>query len=980
MFVKALYDYDSTEISGLSFKRNDIIQVINQLDSGWWDGICNGIRGWFPSNYITMVNDKEGLYHLSVNQQIKTILEESVLEEELKPQLSNIWVLKHSSSDNNINGNNDNNDNDRNIYSTIGEEDESVRPFENEEQNLSENFEIKEKVGEELRWNHSNSSSTTNYTLTSNIRKTTSLSSLHHNKQQYEHYEQCDRNDDINNNQSYSNSIDPNNNIINNQLLLQNPDNEHFTWDSLLNNVIYSINQLTASANDTNKHEFTQNIDTVNRSIRIMLYASDTINRDSIIFKTFPRLSKFHNDVTSSLFKLILLAKIASNEWSPPGSTDRMIQECKSLLDATKQFVNISKDLIVIKRVDPKIPSSSNYGSNNNYAWNHNSDSNLNTSVITDHFRSKKILLSSSLTVFIMHVHKIVSQVGQFLALIKNINISKLNETSNNSIQEFEIARQSLYNNVASIAILTQFATKINGINDNNINKTIDQLLFANLELDKSVKNLCLAVKFLIEEKENQDDSRKLLLLKKKNVEINEKENDDNINNLARSTTKATPPKPWFLCYDYDISEMCFNADNLVIGGTLKALVERLTMHDLLDSNFIATFLLTFRSFCTADELFDLLVERFIISLPEDREISREEFEIWTEKKQMPIRIRVFNILKSWLESYYIYEQDKHCLERMKEFASTTMNLYMTNAATSLLKVIERRQQQPHVATFKELIQTFSAPPPPPILPRSLKRVKFLYLDPLEIARQFTIIQSKLYNKIRPVECLDKAWSKEEGGDLAVNIKAMILNSNQTIIWVQKMILSQSEVRKRCSIIKHFIYIADKCKQLNNFNTLMSIVSGLNSSPIYRLRRTWETVPARHIQTFEMLKKIMNASKNFSEYREMLHRINPPCVPFLGVYLTDLTFIEDGNQNTLKKQKNLINFSKRMKTAEVIREIQQYQVPYNLSPVHEIQLFLTSHIEDSNDSSDFYDKSLAIEPKEREDEKIARLLQESGFL
>ncbi|CAJ0647408.1 5392_t:CDS:2 [Entrophospora sp. SA101] len=69
-----------------------------------------------------------------------------------------------------------------------------------------------------------------------------------------------------------------------------------------------------------------------------------------------------------------------------------------------------------------------------------------------------------------------------------------------------------------------------------------------------------------------------------------------------------------------------------------------------------------------------------------------------------------------------------------------------------------------------------------------------------------------------------------------------------------------------------------------------------------------------------------------------------------------------------------------MKTVEVIREIQQYQVPYNLSPVHEIQLFLTSHIEDSNDSSDFYDKSLAIEPKEREDEKIARLLQESGFL
>jgi son of sevenless-like protein len=84
MFVKALYDYNSTETSGLSFKKNDIIQVINQFDNGWWDGICNGIRGWFPSNYITKINDKEIYHHhLQENQKIKDILEESVIEEKL---------------------------------------------------------------------------------------------------------------------------------------------------------------------------------------------------------------------------------------------------------------------------------------------------------------------------------------------------------------------------------------------------------------------------------------------------------------------------------------------------------------------------------------------------------------------------------------------------------------------------------------------------------------------------------------------------------------------------------------------------------------------------------------------------------------------------------------------------------------------------------------------------------------------------------
>ncbi|OLL24556.1 Protein ste6 [Neolecta irregularis DAH-3] len=135
------------------------------------------------------------------------------------------------------------------------------------------------------------------------------------------------------------------------------------------------------------------------------------------------------------------------------------------------------------------------------------------------------------------------------------------------------------------------------------------------------------------------------------------------------------------------------------------------------------------------------------------------------------------------------------------------------------------------------------------------------------------------------------------------------------------------------------------------------------------------------MQTLEGLNKIMNSSRNFADYRETLHVVNPPCVPFLGVYLTDLTFIEDGNSNYLKKSRHLINFSKRMKTAEVIREIQQYQsVPYHLKPVQELQVFLKHNLAESRDVHDMYEMSLSMEPREREDEKIARLLQESGFL
>jgi len=85
-----------------------------------------------------------------------------------------------------------------------------------------------------------------------------------------------------------------------------------------------------------------------------------------------------------------------------------------------------------------------------------------------------------------------------------------------------------------------------------------------------------------------------------------------------------------------------------------------------------------------------------------------------------------------------------------------------------------------------------------------------------------------------------------------------------------------------------------------------------------------------------------------------------------------LTFIEDGISSVIKKT-DLINFAKRAKTAEVIRDIQQYQnVPYALQPVPELQEYILSNMRTASDVHEMYEMSLQVEPREREDEKIAR--------
>lgn len=75
------------------------------------------------------------------------------------------------------------------------------------------------------------------------------------------------------------------------------------------------------------------------------------------------------------------------------------------------------------------------------------------------------------------------------------------------------------------------------------------------------------------------------------------------------------------------------------------------------------------------------------------------------------------------------------------------------------------------------MVQTVTSEAPTPILPRNLKRFKYSDIEPLEFARQLTLMESQLYQKIRPLECMNKIWS-DKNSNKAPNIKAMIETSN----------------------------------------------------------------------------------------------------------------------------------------------------------------------------------------------------------
>ncbi len=70
--------------------------------------------------------------------------------------------------------------------------------------------------------------------------------------------------------------------------------------------------------------------------------------------------------------------------------------------------------------------------------------------------------------------------------------------------------------------------------------------------------------------------------------------------------------------------------------------------------------------------------------------------------------------------------------------------------------------------------------------------------------------------------------------------------------------------------------------------------------------------------TIDKLQTLVSSDGRFRNLRDALHRTDPPCIPYLGMYLSDLTFIEEGTPNFTDN--GLLNFAKmRMVSAFPLR-------------------------------------------------------------
>uniref|UniRef100_A0A7N8X6A6 Ras protein-specific guanine nucleotide-releasing factor 2a n=1 Tax=Mastacembelus armatus TaxID=205130 RepID=A0A7N8X6A6_9TELE len=237
----------------------------------------------------------------------------------------------------------------------------------------------------------------------------------------------------------------------------------------------------------------------------------------------------------------------------------------------------------------------------------------------------------------------------------------------------------------------------------------------------------------------------------------------------------------------------------------------------------------------------------------------------------------------------------------------------------------------------------------------------FEFLSAMELAEQITLLDHIVFRSIPYEEFLGQGWMKVDKTERTPYIMKTSQHFNNMSNLVASHIMTYADVGSRAGAIEKWLAVADICRCLNNYNGVLEITSALNRSAIYRLKKTWAKVCKQTKALMDRLQKTVSSEGRFKNLRETLKNCNPPCVPYLGMYLTDLAFIEEGTPNFTEE--GLVNFSKMRMISHIIREIRQFQqAPYRI----EHQPKVTQVLLDKTlvmDEETLYELSLKIEPR-----------------
>ncbi|XP_044063711.1 ral guanine nucleotide dissociation stimulator-like 2 isoform X2 [Siniperca chuatsi] len=371
-------------------------------------------------------------------------------------------------------------------------------------------------------------------------------------------------------------------------------------------------------------------------------------------------------------------------------------------------------------------------------------------------------------------------------------------------------------------------------------------------------------------------------------------------------------------------------------GTEEKLVLHLLHSFSMGDSSFITIFLSTYRSFTSTKRVLDILTDR-LENPPGD-----------SEKSQMrqAFNKAVCTVFSTWLSEYP--EDFKSLGDPSRLLRLVTLLPKDSSSAADLhARLLRIAEELSEKALLPDAHKDQITSPPPDA--SKFEPTSILGFPAALIAEQLTKIEAELFVRLVPYHCLGSLWSqRDKKGREGVcwSVRATIRQFNKLANAVLASCLWPTKLRsqQRARLLEKWISVAEECRARKNFSSLYAIVSALQSNPIHRLRKTWQDTDREAIRRYEELSEIFSEKDNYSQSRELLkeegtskfanldNRLNnrnlnrsiaQGTVPYLGIFLTDLTMLDTAVKDRLDN--GYINFDKRRREFEVLAQIRLLQ-------------------------------------------------------
>jgi len=372
-------------------------------------------------------------------------------------------------------------------------------------------------------------------------------------------------------------------------------------------------------------------------------------------------------------------------------------------------------------------------------------------------------------------------------------------------------------------------------------------------------------------------------------------------------------------------------------AASLTKLVALLTnpyrVHDRFEYlEYMKILLLTYQYFATPETLLCLLIRRYFIEPPGP--LSEEAYAQWCRNVKMPTQLRVFNIIRNWLEQHFS-DFDHHLLNCLENFAH---NVLMPTRSRSILRTLRQYRYRAYSGREREttLEYQFNSEPPYPEVPKNIfsRTLSISDVAPVEIARQLTLIEFNLFSQIKPREFMFHSMpGNVDRPNIEVCRARFEFLSHR---WLPRQFRGLN-TKQRLKLLKRLIVVAQELLKLNNFNTLVALLLAMNS--FVHLVDMLQAGKKKDLLALDEIR----VSEHLYLAR-VFRNTNNPRIPYLNYHLKKIYSAEVRLPSLTN---GLTNFSKCKFVHSIISNLVRYQqTPYNLQPVTQIAKLLMDHDQD----------------------------------